>query len=191
MNSDLESYRLQLVAIRQDAPSLWGGLTDAQFNWKPSADKWSIGECLAHLNQTASKTVPVLDEMIARGRSKGLLANGPFVPGLIERMFIRSLEPPVRMRAKAPKRLLPPSSSTLSIESVSREFFEWQDAIDARLDRADGINLVRVKGPSPAFPLIKWSLSAMLAITLAHERRHIWQARELRKHPQFPSASAR
>ena len=189
MNSDLESFRLQLLAIRQDAPSLWGGLSDIEFNWKPSFDKWSIAECLAHLSPTASRTVPVLDEMIARGRAKGLLSDGPFVLGLIERAFIRSLEPPVRFRARAPRRLLPPSSSGLSIAAVRREFMEWQDAIDARLDRADGIDLVRVKGPSPAFPLIRWSLGAMLAVTLAHERRHIWQARELRKHPQFPAVS--
>lgn len=179
---------MQIVSIRQDAPSLWGGLSDGQFNWKPSADKWSIAECLAHLNETARKTVPVLDEMIERARRKGLLSNGPFVLGLLERMFIKSLEPPPRMRAKAPKRLLPASSSNLSVVEVSREFLQWQDAIDSRLDQADGVDLVRVKGPSPAFPLIKWSLGAMLSITMAHERRHIWQAREVRKHPQFPGS---
>lgn len=186
MNADLESYRLQIVTIRQDAPGLWNGLTDAQFNWRPSPDKWSIGDCFAHLNETAKRTVPVLDEMIARARSRGLLANGPFVLGLIERTFVKSLEPPPRFRGKAPKRLQPVPSTHRALEPVTREFLNWQDAIDARLDSADGVDLVRVKGPSPAQPIIKWTLAGLLSITLAHERRHIWQAREVRNHPAFP-----
>ncbi len=186
MNADLESYRLQLLSIRQDVPGVWNGLTDAQFNWKPAAAKWSIGDCFAHLNETAKRTVPTLDEMLARARRQGLTSDGPFVLGLVERMFIKSLEPPPRMRAKAPKRLQPIPATHRSLEAVSREFMEWQDAIDIRLERADGIDLTRVKGPSPAVPLIRWTLGAMLSITLAHERRHIWQAREVRNHPSFP-----
>lgn len=186
MNADLESYRLQLVSIRQDVPGVWNGLTDDQFNWKPAPEKWSIGDCFAHLNETAKKTVPTLDEMISRARAQGLLSDGPFVLGLIERMFVKMLEPPPRMRGKAPARLQPVPATRRSLDQVSREFMEWQDAIDARLDAADGIHLTRVKGPSPAQPLIKWTLLGMLSITLAHERRHIWQAREVRNHRAFP-----
>lgn len=187
MNSDLESLQLQLTSIRQDAPGLWNGLSDAQFHWRPSPGKWSIGECFAHLNETARKTIPTLDEMIARAKAQGLTRQGPHVLGLIERLFIKSLEPPPRLRARAPKRLQPPPSDHRAVADVAREFLEWQDAIDARVVKADGLDLSRVKGPSPAFPLIRWSLGAMLSITLAHERRHIWQAREVRNHPEFPA----
>lgn len=188
MNADLESCRLQLLSIRQDVPGVWNGLSPAQFNWRPSPDKWSIAECLEHLNETARKTLPTLDDMIARARASGLMSNGPFVLGLIERMFIKSLEPPVRYRAKAPKRLAPRPATSYVVEEVATEFMRLQDALDARLEQADGVHLTKVKGPSPAFPMLKWSLGAMLSITLAHERRHIWQAREIRNHPQFPAS---
>ena len=38
----------------------------------------------------------------------------------------------------------------------------------------------------PAAPLLKWSLGTMFAITLAHERRHLWQARVVRNDRNFP-----
>ena len=67
-----------------------------------------------------------------------------------------------------------------------REFMEWQAAIDERIRRADGLDLKRTRERSPAVPLVKWSLGTMLAITLAHERRHLWQAREVRNDKRFP-----
>lgn len=188
MNSDLESYRLQILSIRQDVPGIWNGLSEAQFNWRPAPGKWSIAECLEHLNETARKTLPTLDDMIARGRSQGLTSDGPFVLGLLERMFIKSLEPPPGFRAKAPKRIAPRPATSYAVAEVSQEFQRLQEALDARLEPANGLHLTKIKGPSPAFPMLKWSLGGMLSITLAHERRHVWQAREVRNHPQFPRA---
>jgi len=37
--------------------------------------------------------------------------------------------------------------------------------------------------------MITWSLGTMFAVTLAHERRHIWQARRVRNDKNFPSAN--
>ena len=63
---------------------------------------------------------------------------------------------------------------------IVTEFMEWQDKLGATIRRADGLDLRRARGRSPALPLIKWSLGALFAITLAHERRHLWQARQVR-----------
>jgi hypothetical protein len=67
------------------------------------------------------------------------------------------------------------------------EFKEWQAAIADRIQRADGLDLKRARERSPAVPLFKWSLGTMLAITLAHERRHLWQARTVRNDKGFPA----
>jgi hypothetical protein len=31
-----------------------------------------------------------------------------------------------------------------------------------------------------------WSLTGTFAILIAHQRRHVWQARQVRKNPAFP-----
>jgi hypothetical protein len=65
---------------------------------------------------------------------------------------------------------------------------DWQKKISDCISRADGIDLVRAKAKSPILPLFTWSLGAMFAIMLAHERRHIWQAREVRNAAGFPQS---
>jgi len=42
---------------------------------------------------------------------------------------------------------------------------------------------------SPILPIMKWSLGTMFALVLAHERRHIWQARQVRTAKDFPGSS--
>ena len=63
---------------------------------------------------------------------------------------------------------------------IVAEFMDWQDKFGDTIRLADGLDLRRARGRSPAFPLVKWSLGSQFAITLAHERRHLWQARQVR-----------
>jgi hypothetical protein len=187
MNSDIESFHYQLLTIKQDAPGLANGLTDAQFNWRPSPGRWSVGYCFAHMNESARVFIPGIDRAIARGRAEGLTSSGPFVFSMLERIVLGLTEPPPRLRTRAPKAIQPANDSSRSASLVMRQFMEWQAAIDERIGRADGLDLKRIRERSPAVPLIKWSLGTMLAITLAHERRHLWQARAVRNDKQFPA----
>jgi len=40
---------------------------------------------------------------------------------------------------------------------------------------------------SPGSRLLRMSLGDALALVLAHERRHLWQLRQLRADPAFPA----
>jgi DinB superfamily len=45
----LETVTSETEKNSDAARALCSGLTEAQINWKPSADQWSIGQCLEHL----------------------------------------------------------------------------------------------------------------------------------------------
>jgi hypothetical protein len=188
MNSDIESFHYQLLSISQDAPGIANGLTDAQFNWRPAPARWSVGDCFAHLNESAKAFIPSIDSAIAQARDQGLTSPGPFVFSAIERIVLRLTEPPPRLRTRAPKVIQPPTDPEKSASRVMHEFSEWQTAIDGRIQRADGLDLKRARARLPGVPLLTWSLGTMLAITLAHERRHLWQARTVRNDKGFPAA---
>jgi hypothetical protein len=179
VNSELEGYEDQLLSIRQDAPGILAGLTGEDVNRRPAPDRWSIGECFSHLNLTAKRSIDTIDEAIAGGRARGLTAGGPFVYPLLERLFVRSLEPPPRFRARARKFLEP--APRVNAEEVLREFVGWQDRFNERLRRADGLDLRRVRVQSPVVSWLRYSLGTAIASFLAHERRHLWQARRVRQ----------
>ena len=186
MTSEIESYRDQLLSIKQDLPGIINHLTDAQFNWRSAPDRWSIAQCVDHLNLTVARFVPAFDTAIAEAKQKGWLSAGPFSYPLLERLFVGSQEPPPRMRMRAFKAIIPPT--TLSRNDVIARFIDWQEQIDVRLLQADGVDLRRAKHRSPVMPIFTWRLGTLFALTLAHERRHLWQARQVRVHPQFPEA---
>src|SRR5687768_8855802 len=103
MNAALERYQDQLLSIRQEVPGLVAHLSDAQFHWSPGPARWSMAQCFEHLNATARAFVPAIDRAMADARARGLTGSGPFVYSLFERLFLRSTEPPPRLRMRAPR----------------------------------------------------------------------------------------
>ena len=52
--------------------------------------------------------------------------------------------------------------------------------------QASGLDLRRAKVMSPASTWIKMSLNSGFALMATHERRHLWQARQVLAAPGFP-----
>jgi hypothetical protein len=186
VNSELDGYLEEIRYIRQDVAAIVANLGESQFTWRPAPDRWSIGECFEHLNLTAAAFIPAIDAAIEDARASNLRSDGPFVYPLFERMFVASNEPPPRRRFRAFRAYRPPSR--LSPDTVMNGFSAWQDRLADRIKGADGLDLRRARRRSPILPLMKWSLGTMFALVLAHERRHIWQARQVRNERRFPEA---
>ena len=184
MIAELETYQDQVTSIKQDAGGLMTGLTDEQFNWRPGPNRWSMGECFDHLNISAKTLfVPGIDAAIADARSRGLRGTGPFVHPALQRWFLHVSEPPPKVRFKAPNKVK--QKAPRPLHDVRQEFLDWQDRLAERIPLADGLDL-RHAGHASPLPLWRWTLGTYFAVCLAHERRHIWQARQVRNEPGFP-----
>ena len=185
MNAELQGYGDQVLSVRQDAVGLMSGLSDAQFNWQPAPERWSMAGCIDHLNKTSAQLfMPKIDAAIADARARGLKSDGPFAYSAFERWAVRINDAPAKMRVKAPKSVQP--AANLPVEQARAEFVRWQDELGRRLRDADGLDLRRAAQSWPFWPL-KWSLGAFIQMMLAHERRHVYQARQVRQHPSFPA----
>ena len=176
MHPELDAYLRQLDAIRADARQLVAGLSDAEFNRRPAAGRWSAAECLDHLN-TLRKILPAIDRAITHAAARGLRSEGPFHYGWFARWMIRSFEPPPQRRFRNP-RLLEPAHQPLAPDAVLREFLSLRDALTRRVQQADGLDLERVIVVSPVSRFFRMPLGGYFAFLLAHDRRHLWQARQ-------------
>ncbi len=183
---DLQEYQRQIEAVNEDARDLMAGLSEAQVNWRPTPAHWSIAECLDHLTVTNRELMERIEAAISDARSRGLTNRGPFRYGVIGNMIIRSMEPPVKMKFKAPKIFKPRPDQ--SLEAVARDFFAVQDELLRLIKEANGINLARIKITSPVTRLIKLSLGQAFSLIATHERRHLWQARQVKGNQMFPAA---
>ena len=188
LGNDLAVLITEFDANVSHAESLAAGLSREQFNWRPEAGRWSIGQCLAHLNTVNGPDVAVLQKALEAGIARRQFGEGPFTYGLLSRKFVAGMEPPVKRKFKAPKNYQPPSESD-PVETLA-EYRRVSAAMRRLAQSAAGLHLARVKTTLPALPallrtVIKMPLGARFELIAAHDRRHLWQAEQVRNHVDF------
>src|ERR1700743_955269 len=159
MHPELQALDDAYTAALQNAQSLIADLTEAQATWRPHPAAWCIAECLDHLALTNRIYLATMQPVAAAARRNNKLRRRPALPGFLGAWFVRSLEPPPKMKAKAPKNIKPRTSPSLA------------DA--AALDLAPAAHSF----PNPFIKGLRFSPATGLHAIPAHERRHLYQAR--------------
>ena len=180
---DLQNYHRQFESIKTDAQNLLGDLNELQFNWQPTSDRWSIAQCIDHLVVTGRSSLSHIHRAVDEARSKGLFSPGPFRYGMIEKWFVRQIEPPARMRFKAPKAYLP--SAPQPHAEIVASFYSLQEEFLACIEEANGVDLSKTKVSNAVSRWFRLSLGQELAFNAAHERRHLWQAGRVKEELDF------
>lgn len=182
---ELEERRRDYQAAAAEARERFGVLTEAQLAWRPEPGRWSVAECLDHLHVTGEEVLAQVEAAMARGRARGLVGAPPFRYGWLGPWFVRANSPsgrPVRTPGVfRPREGRPPVGAL-------EDFLALQDELAAALERADGLDLARVKARSPVTPLLRLGIGSWFEVVAVHQRRHLAQARAVLEHPAFPRA---
>jgi hypothetical protein len=173
----LEQFQLELLALIDP-------LSEVQWGWSPAPRQWSIAQCIDHINTVNGLVVPRIEAAIEQAAEQGLRASGPFRYPLFDRLFVFALEPRAPVKQQAPGIYRPKSDG--SKEEIRERFLDLQNRLTTAARRSQGMDLVRVKIPSPVSPLLRFSLGTWLDAMMAHEQNHFEQAHRVRKQPGFP-----
>ena len=183
--ADLQAVLDALDSNEREAQRLAGGLTAGQLTWQPGdGGAWSVGECLEHLTQGNRLYAQALAEAIQKAGKAGLPRQGAIRPGWLGRLFLGQLEPPVRMRVKAPGSLKP--ARLEDPEAILSQFVASHDGVRSAVREAAGLDLNRVVFPNPLIKMVTISAGFALLVIPAHERRHLWQMKNVRAAGGFP-----
>jgi hypothetical protein len=180
----LANYLAQIDNVEADARKLIAGLSEQQFAWAPPSAKWSIVQNLGHLNAAGALITPRIEASIRSAREKGLISNGPYRHGPIGDFVVGLTDPPPRTKFRAPKSMTPPADPP---DRIVADFFALQEQVRDLIRKANGVDLGRAKVGSPIIEWVKFTLGQTFALIGGHERRHLWQAWQVRNDPQFPA----
>jgi hypothetical protein len=186
MGFDRPDLEQQLDRSIEEARAVLDGLTPDQVNWRPAPDRWSIGECISHLNVSIRAVLPALDRAVETARERGFAGTGTGRYGWFANWMVRAQEPPVKRRVKTFP-VFQPVAARHDAARLLPEFRAVRGELRERLARAEEIYWGRAKVVSPASRFFRLPFGAYVAFLLAHDRRHLWQAREVRNHPGFPA----
>ena len=151
---------------------------DAWFS-RIDPDRWSVGECVEHLNLTARAYLDILDQGIVEAQRIGGNAPTRYRRDLIGWMLWKSMGPPVRQRVKTTAAFVPTAGG--SPDDLVTEFKRLQLEQVKRVRQCDGLPLQRVRVQSPFSARVRYNLFSCLTILPPHQHRHLWQAEQLLK----------
>ena len=172
-----------LQAVTTDVQTAFGGLSEAQINWKPNAESWSVGQCLEHLIKTNELFFPTFDKIAAGGWQNSSWENWSPLSGFLGRFLSKSLQSDKR-KFKVPTPAIAPPSSVAA--DIVGQFARHQEAVADRVEALAKVDTQRVKVTSPFMKLMTYTLADALNITVVHEQRHIRQAKRVMQTEGFP-----
>ena len=163
----------------------FGALGTDQLNWKPAADKWSVGQCFDHLLTSNSEYFPIFDRVLqGQKKTNTIWESLPGLPRLWGQMLIKSVSPDAARKQKAPK-IFAPTTSAVDAGIIPR-FIDQQERVISYLNTITAVDADTIIITSPVARVITYSLLDACRVIVAHEQRHILQARRVTQLPRFP-----
>ena len=185
MNNDVGSLVKQIETIAVDTERVFGSLSPTQLNWKPSAERWSVGQCFDHLINSNRGYLPIIDSVIAGKKESSVWQKLPVLPGVWGKLLIKSLDPSSTRKIKAPKKFEPAQSDVNG--SVIHDFVAQQATITEKMRATATMDLERIVITSPAVSVVAYSLMDAYRIIAVHEQRHFQQAQRVTQETGFPN----
>jgi hypothetical protein len=143
-------------------------------------EKWSVIQILEHMNAYGRYYLPAIAKAIEEDYGQ---RNAWFEPGFWGNYFTKSMKPTnvheVKNKMKAMKAYTFPNS--LNIDAVLKEFIDQQHILLGLLEKAKEKNLNTIRIPITLTSLIQLKLGDVFRFLVAHEQRHMIQARNTLK----------
>lgn len=176
-SSQIDGYIQGFRGVKADAKHLVDQTDDHVLVQQPAPGEWSAAQCLDHLNIAGWLLLARMERQINDAQENGPYGEEPFEYGFISRTFVRLMDPESPVSIPAPPSYKPSDDGTLDPHTATKEFVQLQDDFIHCIEDSKGLDLRRVRVPSPALPIVSISLGAWYEATIAHENRHLTQAR--------------
>ena len=175
---------LEIDHLTEEFSSEFGDLEAPQLNWKPDAGSWSIAQVLQHLVVINRSYFPAIDALHAGTYRLPWTGHVRWIVNWMGRMILKSVQPDYARKTKT----LPiwePGESNVDA-GILGTFVHQQDALKSVIRGSVDLVARDAVISSPASRLIVYRLATAFDIIIAHERRHLEQAKRV-KH-QLPGS---
>ena len=165
-----------LVATRDRLLETVTGLSDSQWNFKPSPERWSIAETLEHVVIVEGRVHGIIERM-----EQAPLDDPPRANVEVEQKILT--EVPIRMKKYQAPPLIAPSNQWTPSETVAR----FLDGRSRTLELLASAPYLRERViPHPVAGL--WDGYQWILAAAAHSARHMYQILEVKTCVGYPQA---
>ncbi len=149
-------------------------LSIQQLTHKPATDRWSIAQCLQHMNVYSRYYLPEIEKALVKAEHT---ERSTFRSGWLGNYFTNLMKTGanglVKKKMKSPKNAMPANNPDAQKEL--EEFILHQHHLLNILSIAKKVELGKVRIPISLSRLIKLKLGDTIAFYVEHEKRHMKQ----------------
>ena len=165
----------ELLKLRVLAQQRFRPLSEQKLNRRPSPSRWSVGQCLEHLNIVGGHYLPEIRAQLARAEARGTKPAPTVQHGFIGARLVAAMRAPATGKPLLSPQRYAPTGNRLP-RTVAEVFSRQLDELLRLVLLTRQINANAVRIPNPLFPLLRLRLPDTLAFLLAHLQRHVRQA---------------
>src|SRR5688572_1558736 len=147
MHPQLQTIVDEFESAERRFDALVGAVPADRWPQRSDPDRWSVAECIAHLNLTSAVFLPRLRDGLSRARALQRPAPAHYRRDPLGWMLWKIMPPPVRMRVKTTPAFVP--SAELPRDQIVGEFRRLQAEQISCVREAHGLPLGDVRVPSP------------------------------------------
>jgi hypothetical protein len=174
MHPQLENIRSELLSAQRRLHQLADAVPLERWAERPDPDRWSIGECVAHLNLSGAAYRPIVPAALEEARRHGDPPPRRYRRDLAGWLLWRTMGPPARVKMRTTAAFVPQGDRPAA--ELIAEFDRLQAEQIGWVALADGLPIHHVRIASPFNERVRYSLYSALTILPRHQHRHLWQA---------------
>ncbi len=149
-------------------------LSPEQLNYRPEEGRWSVLECLEHLNRYGEFYLPEIEKRILAAPEDS--GADTFSPGWVGNYFARMMRPEEgKVKKMNTFKSMNPLGSDLNVLVIDR-FIKQQERMLQLLDQARKVDLTKTRTAISITKWIKLRLGDTFRVVVYHVERHMVQA---------------
>jgi len=157
-------------------------LSDAQFNWHAEPDKWSIGQCIQHINMISRHWHRQYEKVLKGGiKSEN---KSTYASGFLGKYILKVISPVATKKFKTPSLFQP--HFLVNGKVAMDEFLDFQKRFNDLAEKLKSYDLEKNKLDSTIYPIIQIKLGDAFEINNRHTTRHLNQALHVMQEKGFP-----
>lgn len=164
-----------LNQTRTDLINAVQGLSEAQLNFKPAPDRWSVLECVQHIALTSQGLFGFVQQTLKTPN------DSAFKPTVTDEQFIAMVEDRSH-KAQAAEPFKPIHSPYKTLDETLKAFNDGRDSL---------VNYVQTTNDDlrdhiAVLPFAKVDAYQLILLISGHTNRHTQQVNEVKANPNFP-----
>jgi hypothetical protein len=177
MKENADKWQMNLVELGYSFEKIVKSLPLDKLNHKPSENRWSVAEILAHLVNVNTSYFPIFEDVKNENYKSSWWTKVPWIPQKTGELLLNAMKAPRKTKTFGSWH----PSMSLYDERILEDFFNQQHKLSHYIQELEPMLEENIIISSPISKWVVYPLPMAFEIIITHEERHLGQIKDTLK----------